>query len=101
LLSSLRVGDGLEYIKGKAAKGNKDAQAELDNLVFPENLVIWDAYQFLRGSISDTGQLPIAEVVAYCEIAGITNPPQRMRVLSGVMAMHRAYRQWSAPNKPS
>ncbi len=91
------MGEGLDYLRRKAAAGNGQAQAELDALVEPRSTFIWEAFHFLSAgrSVGFAGYEPIstAEMLAYCDMHRV---PQvtRQRMLICIRAMDRAFLEY-------
>lgn len=62
----------------------------------PVSLWVLGAYQLLRASRTigmTIGPIPLSEVAAYCDFAGIGCPIQRTRLARFVMALDRAERE--------
>lgn len=97
----LRLGDGLDYLIGKAERGSKAAQNEIAKIVTPENLVFWQAFSELHNArIYGMAPEPIAisEIKAISDILGINCGNQRRRLLKAVRAMDAAWLKWTAEN---
>ena len=54
----------------------------------------WEAYQVLSPGRASGGAIPLSEVAAYLEIAGITEPEARRRLMCRVRAMDREHIAW-------
>lgn len=61
---------------------------EWANRPVPENAFLWTAFRHLQRSRNMNGHVPISEINAYCEFAGIDDPVQRSRLLTVVMALN-------------
>lgn len=98
MVSRLRVGDGIEYLREKAGRGNKSAQAELAKIVTPENLLFWDAFMMLNNSRqSGMGNSPlqISEINAVADLLQVCTS-QRLRLTRALQAMDGALMNWNA-----
>ena len=49
---------------------------------------MWAAFRHLQRSRNMNGHVPISEINAYCEFAGIADPVQRARLLTIAMALN-------------
>jgi len=70
--------------------------AVVNDKVQPENLWAWSAFQVLRGSRQigmSAGPIPVSEIDAYCNLAGVSDIVQRYRLTRFVMALDRAERK--------
>jgi len=73
----------------------------LSERVLPENIWAWSAFQALRGSRQvgfSTGPIPITEITAYCDLIGLADPVQKIRLARFVMALDRVERQFYGSN---
>lgn len=94
----MRIGKGYDYLKEKAAQGNKSAQAEIDGIIQPESAFLWDAFLVLSKSrppgFDGPSNIPISEILAWCEFNGIASPVIKDRVLSAVQALDTEFLAW-------
>lgn len=97
----MRIGDGLEFVRNKALQGNEQAIKDMAALAIRhENLASWEAFDLLNRTRNFTANAPdrltVGDIASYCDLAGIADPDQRMRIASAIIAMDRTYLGWSA-----
>ena len=54
----------------------------------------WEAYRVLSPGRASGGAIPLSEVAAYLDIAGIVEPEARRRLMCRVRAMDREHVAW-------
>ena len=88
----------MSYLQTKAAQGHEPSIREMEKLVAPDSLFIWEAYWELSKSANigfdGASRIQISEVLAYCELFDIRSPSLRERLLAGVQAMDVAGNAW-------
>ena len=61
----------------------------------------WHGYGFLHASRTSGGVIPLAEIAAYLQIAGIDDPEQRLVWLRLMRAMDAEYLDWYRASVPA
>ncbi len=85
-------------MKRKAEAGNAAALADLGKIVHPQNQLFWDAFCFLSRTRATglNGAEPIqpGAIRDYCDLMGVTNQAQRLRLVSAISRMDAAFMEW-------
>lgn len=98
----MRIGDGIDYLKGKAEKGDLAAQKELEPLSTIVNVTVWEAFRLLDATRDDLvdgfSSLKVSEIVSVLDVFKIECERQRLKIIRQIVGMDIVCKNWKMKN---
>ncbi len=101
--ASLRVGEGFDYIKNRADKGDEKAAKDLEEFNVEVNPIVWESFRVLNQyrdfSPQGISGLKISEIVNVLSLLGIKDDVRVNRMIRQIGSMDSFYKSWVLKNE--